>query len=342
MSPVLIFLALAIPQWNQPTRSTQALVTEATLQNIVSDLQSILSLLPSLPAPPETHVLARIFLLLYVPILAVTYCIRLQVLIAMAGSLLITYRAPWAIVLRKTLWRSAHIRSITYNLWSHLSGRPILPSSVPHDIDTSPTKPVNTLRFLFTVYENQRWWMGLDWTAALLPGERPSWCSAAQHPVSPPNAFSLPKSTTVTVSNGKGVKVQRTAIWRWEEPEWRVVVRRADGSLSRVERPVPSMDKESASRLLKGKRRESTTAMPPAPGGDLLEDNAEDVDATSPDPTTDSDGWVYGDNKWENQSSKGGMSKASRSHHKENTRHHCCGSIRDIGVGRVSQLFRKH
>lgn len=29
--------------------------------------------------------------------------------------------------------------------------------------------------FKFEVHENQRWWMGLDWTSALLPQERPSW-----------------------------------------------------------------------------------------------------------------------------------------------------------------------
>ena len=29
-------------------------------------------------------------------------------------------------------------------------------------------------RFAFTVYENKRWWVGLDWTAALFHGERPS------------------------------------------------------------------------------------------------------------------------------------------------------------------------
>lgn len=314
MSPFLLFLALTVPQWTQqPARSSQPLVTEVTLQNIVSDLQSIQSLLPSFPPLPETRVLIRTLLLLYAPLLAVTYCIRLRILIAIAGTLLVTYRAPWAIVLRKTLWRSAHIRWIIYNLWSHLSGQPILSASIPHDADASSTKPLNTLRFLFTIYENQRWWMGLDWTAALLPGERPSWCSAAQYPVSPPNAFSLPKSTTVTVSDSKGMRVRRTAIWRWEEPEWRVMVRRGDGGLSRVERPLPSMDKEGASRLLKGKRRESsgsTTATPPTPAGDLLEDNADNVDDASPDLATDSDGWVYGDNKWENQSSKGGMSKA--------------------------------
>jgi hypothetical protein len=37
--------------------------------------------------------------------------------------------------------------------------------------------------FKFEVHENQRWWMGLDWTSALVPQERPSWCvsSHAQH-----------------------------------------------------------------------------------------------------------------------------------------------------------------
>ena len=29
------------------------------------------------------------------------------------------------------------------------------------------------------------------------------------------------------------------------------------------------------------------------------------------EPFTDQDGWIYGDNKWENQSSKGGIGKVS-------------------------------
>ncbi len=29
--------------------------------------------------------------------------------------------------------------------------------------------------YQFSIFENQRWWVGLDWTAALLPQERPSW-----------------------------------------------------------------------------------------------------------------------------------------------------------------------
>lgn len=38
------------------------------------------------------------------------------------------------------------------------------PSSVPSDIS-----------FTFTIFQNERWWIGLDWTQALLPSERPAW-----------------------------------------------------------------------------------------------------------------------------------------------------------------------
>ena len=55
-------------------------------------------------------------------------------------------------------------------------------------------------RFPFTVYESQCWWIGLDWTTALLPGERPSWCSISQAPPLPPVAFALPVPTMAFLS----------------------------------------------------------------------------------------------------------------------------------------------
>jgi Integral peroxisomal membrane peroxin len=127
------------------------------------------------------------------------------------------------------------------------------------------------LRFTFTVYENQRWWMGLDWTAALLPGERPSWCSALQAPLPPPAAFALPAPTTafLSVDSVPNAREKRTATWVWTEPEWRVVVGREGETLADAE------------------------------GMEKLE--------------TDADGWVYGDNKWESHSGKGGLGKVRTS-----------------------------
>jgi len=69
------------------------------------------------------------------------------------------------------------VRWAVYRSWAELTGLPI-PSQIPAPTATAAfaAQSANTtvtaqLRFAFTVYENQRWWMGLDWTAALLPGE---------------------------------------------------------------------------------------------------------------------------------------------------------------------------
>ena len=60
--------------------------------------------------------------------------------------------------------------------------------------------------------------MGLDWTAALLPNERPSWCSPppALAPAAPPSAFALPAPTvSYTLApasggrEGKGAKGEK-------------------------------------------------------------------------------------------------------------------------------------
>lgn len=75
------------------------------------------------------------------------------------------------------------------------------------------------IQYLFTIFENQRWWIGLEWTQALLPNERPSWSDPVHLASSPPGAFVLPASTTVT-SATEGVK--RTFVWKWLDPEWHI------------------------------------------------------------------------------------------------------------------------
>lgn len=154
--------------------------------------------------------------------------------------------------------------------------------------------------------------MGLDWTAALLPAERPSWCSASQTAVSPPNAFSLPEPAVAFLPDGKGGRVKRTATWRWEEGEWKVLVRK-DGvaGVTRVERPLPD-EKESppANRILKavGMKRDSISA-----SGEKIAMSEQTpevpVEGEEEEIITDPDGWIYGDNKWEGASAKGGLGK---------------------------------
>ena len=241
----------------------------------MKDLASLYIFLPSFPAFPASlsysafpsTALVRACAVASIPYLILTYLIPVRVLVGLAGTVVLTYRAPFARLLRAALWRSAFVRWALYRSWAGLSGIPML-SPIPGPTVGTAAVVAAKLRFAFTVYENQRWWVGLDWTAALLPGERPSWCSASQAPLSPPAAFVLPAPTTVflPIDGVPDAREKRTATWAWAEPEWQVIARR-DGE--------PSTEVEGVENL----------------------------------EGTDADGWVYGDNKWESHSGKGGIGK---------------------------------
>ncbi|KAH9945640.1 integral peroxisomal membrane peroxin-domain-containing protein [Amylocystis lapponica] len=323
--PVAMLVILLFIRWTHKAVVPPPPITEDTLQRAIADLTTIHSLLPNFPSPSSSlppGVLLRVCAISYIPYLILTHIVRLRVVLAISGTILLTWRARWTGLIRRTLWRSAFLRWGVYRTWAFLSGQRLPPQThsiqsaavsagppSPSSASTSPVQPGHFLRFLFTVYENQRWWMGLDWTAALLPGERPSWCSAAQQPVAPPSAFALPAATT------------RTARWRWEEAEWRVMVRREGGGVSRVERPLPKEKDDAgpaASAILRaaGKMREGSISKSPERPREKereehVSDDGEGVDDEA-EPVTDADGWIYADNKWEGGSSKGNMGKYTR------------------------------
>ncbi|KAJ7497143.1 integral peroxisomal membrane peroxin-domain-containing protein [Mycena latifolia] len=316
--PLACLSTLALASWSARSRPAAPLASEHTLQAAVADLAAIDALLPAFPVFSSSLVapttLLRASLVLYVPYLVLTHFVRLRVLVAIAGTVLLAWRAPWALALRRSLWRTAWFRWAVYRLVAAATGQPLPQSALSAAAAAAPT-PTKSLRFLFTVYENQRWWMGLDWTAALLPAERPSWCSKTHNPVAPPNAFVLPDDTTLYLpaSDGKG-RVKRCARWAWEEHEWRVIVRTdAAAALTRVEKPLPSDKDENPGLLLKAavKMRESSTHPPPADESDADKASAH-AEEEEEELVTDEDGWVYGDNKWEKPSAKGGMGKYTR------------------------------
>lgn len=367
--------------------------TEDTLHRTLSDLTTIQELLPSIlslytsntpnpasqaPATPDTsappiplYTTLRVLAFVYPPylFLTLTGLIHMRTLLGIAGTLAILHRAPFAVLIRRALWRSAYFRWGAYWAWAKISGTPLPGSVRPAQPDisisvassskatdtadaTQPKPPANAIRFLFTAYENQRWWMGLDWTAALLPSERPSWCSKSLQPCSPPAAFSLPPPTTVYIPDPAESSAgsrrdtrgrekilpkrwrKRTAAWKWDEPEWKVVLRKEGASATtRVERPLPSLVEEGASasagkilraagkfrgasldlgserrlRELEGHAKEGSGG---SEGGEKGEKGGEEGQGEEEEePFTDPDGWVYCDNKWEGGSAKGGMGK---------------------------------
>ncbi|KAJ6558585.1 integral peroxisomal membrane peroxin-domain-containing protein [Mycena vulgaris] len=317
--PFACISTLAVSSWSVRTRSSSPLASEHTLQAAVADLSTIEALIPAFPSLPASlaapKLLLRASLVLYVPYLILTHLVRLRVLVAIAGTILLTWRAPWAVALRSALWRSAWFRWTIYRLSAAITGQPLpLASQSAISSAAAAATPTKSLRFLFTVYENQRWWMGLDWTAALLPAERPSWCSKTQNAVAPPNAFVLPDDTTMYLPGPDGKsRVKRCAKWSWEEDEWRVMVRKEGATaLSRVEKPLPSDKEENPGLLMKAavKMRESS-GHPPVDESEGDKASA-DSEEEEEELVTDEDGWVYGDNKWEKPSAKGGMGKYTR------------------------------
>ncbi|CAH7676286.1 integral peroxisomal membrane peroxin-domain-containing protein [Phakopsora pachyrhizi] len=75
------------------------------------------------------------------------------------------------------------------------------------------------LEFRFTIYENQRWWMGLDWTSTLLPHERQNWTDHLNRPVPSPSKFNLPAVFNIwdPIKN-----CQRKVEWQWVDSSWQI------------------------------------------------------------------------------------------------------------------------
>jgi len=154
--------------------------------------------------------------------------------------------------------------------------------------------------------------MGLDWTAALLPQERPAWSTVSEEPISPPSAFILPPPTTVYLPHEKG-RAKHAATWTWEEDEWKVLRRLEGSSPSRVERPLPSLKEEvPSSRLLKAAGMMKDAKDTAQHNNEKDKEKEEEEQSESDEPLTDIDGWIYADNKWEGGSGKEGMGKYTR------------------------------
>ncbi|KAJ3889281.1 Peroxin/Dysferlin domain-containing protein [Lentinula edodes] len=319
--PIAVAISLTVITASANARSSAPPVTETNLQATIADLTTIQSLLPDATFLPKSRpafsTLLRVSAILYPPYLLLTYYVPLRILVAVTGTMGITWNSPCASVLRNTLLKSAWVRWCTLYVWSKVTGQPLPLRSLSYQTlaTLNAVEPGLSLRFLFTIYENQRWWMGLDFSPALLPGERPSWCSVSLQPVSPPNAFVLPEPTSVYLRDSNGKRVKRTATWKWEEPEWRVLVRKEDGVVSRVEKPVPAPKEENSSLIMKaaGKMKDVNSLQSPVNGeGDRPSSEKDEDESEDEDIPTDVDGWVYGDNKWEARSSKGGMGKYTR------------------------------
>ncbi|KAK6430624.1 hypothetical protein LTR95_013217 [Oleoguttula sp. CCFEE 5521] len=139
-----------------------------------------------------------------------------RVLLAL-GTLALSWHSRPARVTRTILWRSRTIRTLTTLITGLQFSAPPLQST------SAPPLPPRTksqgpqmnakpgVRFTFTLFENQRRWLGLGWTANLLTYERQAWTDEHLNPTCSPQSFALPSTETSTTR------------WQWvDSSSWRV------------------------------------------------------------------------------------------------------------------------
>ncbi|VVT45216.1 uncharacterized protein SAPINGB_P000676 [Magnusiomyces paraingens] len=143
-------------------------------------------------------------------------------IILFTGIAILTYHSVYARVTRAVLWRSRSIRLAAFYItgldFSRTLKRATTGSSSaaaaaaaatagsPFGVQSKDGKPV---RFVYVIYENQRRWLGIGWTANLLAYERAPWTDEFLNESPAPEAFRLPSDdeaisavTGVTASAG--------------------------------------------------------------------------------------------------------------------------------------------
>ncbi|RPA77642.1 Pex24p-domain-containing protein [Ascobolus immersus RN42] len=100
-----------------------------------------------------------------------------------------------------------HKSSSSTTTLSHLIA-PTIPTATSISTPLSPASSSPGVKFTFTIYENQRRWLGIGWTSSLFAYERAPWTDEHLQPCPPPDEFTLPETQP-----GSGVK------WRWVDGE---------------------------------------------------------------------------------------------------------------------------
>ncbi|KAH7138950.1 integral peroxisomal membrane peroxin-domain-containing protein [Dendryphion nanum] len=140
------------------------------------------------------------------------------------GTVVLSWHSRPARVSRTILWRSRMVRETCVFITGLDFGPPRPKGGVPplpprrksaQEVAASlaakrrPDSP--GVRFTFTVYENQRRWLGIGWTSSMLAYERASWTDEHLNATPPKDLFELPE-----VEGGQ-------ARWRWVQgSEWKL------------------------------------------------------------------------------------------------------------------------
>jgi Integral peroxisomal membrane peroxin len=229
--------------------STQQTATSATTRPALTTL--FIRLLLTLP----------LWIALTLPPLRV---ITAQRVVLVVGTIFLTWHSRPARISRAILWRSLSVRYIVslvtglefghptgeQSVAASLLGRRRSQSAMASSVASSKKGRLNgTVRFTFTVYENQRRWLGIGWTSSMFAYERAAWTDEHLNPAPPKERFQLPS-------------VEGGAKWRWVPgSEWRTET-------------LPAKDSKNGTPAKGGEKdRKAGSAPPKDTGGWIYYDN---------------------------------------------------------------------
>lgn len=178
--------------------------------------------------PALTSLFLRILLLTplwYLLTLPPLYLITPRRTVLFAGTLILSWHSRPASISRAILWRSRLIR----RAMAAITGLHLVPTDPSDDKALRPPLPPRAsqlaarlagrapppegVRLTWTLWENQRRWLGIGWTGSMLAYERASWTDDALNPAPSRDNFSLPALQ----------EADAVAKWRWVAgSEWTV------------------------------------------------------------------------------------------------------------------------
>ncbi|KAF2687172.1 Pex24p-domain-containing protein [Lentithecium fluviatile CBS 122367] len=164
------------------------------------------------------------------------YLLTTKRVVLAVGTVVLSWHSRPARVTRAILWRSRTVRRICIFITglnfgevdpvakNGKDGAPALPprrkgaQEIAASLAAKRRPDSPGVRFTFSIFENQRRWLGIGWTSSMLAYERGSWTDEHLNPVPPKDQFELPE-----VEGGQ-------ARWRWVQgSEWKIEVGEKEG-----------------------------------------------------------------------------------------------------------------
>ncbi|CAG8568394.1 2102_t:CDS:2 [Ambispora gerdemannii] len=211
----------------------------SNFHGIVKDLDSHINW----SNPSQTQIVILGLLYSYPVWIVLNFLISLKWIFLVTGTVVLVWNGPWFRVIRYSLMQSPLFRGTVSFLIGFIWGGRLKQEGVrgfsvaslirkakeqqkkliarKASKDDSKTSTTDLI-FRFVLYENQRWWLGLDWTTNLFPNERAPWSDEYNEPTNNKNSFQLPPPTTsLTASpNEPNMLIRKTEEWRWADSDW--------------------------------------------------------------------------------------------------------------------------